>query len=239
MQDDIFKSFNGSFKFDSRVTDVFDDMVSRSIPFYKETLRLGASFLLKYVNNNALIYDLGSSTGEFESVLCNMNKCKDNLALSVKAIDSSKHMIEKSKQKCFQLGFDVEFIQADITNYKLEQECSGVVMSYTLQFIPLEQRAMVLKKIFNCLKKGGVFIFSEKVTPQSDHLSNNYVNEYYTLKELNGYSKEEILNKEKALENVLTPVSFEQNYNLLKQAGFNDIDCLFKWVNFATFIAIK
>ncbi len=239
MQDDIFKSFNGSFKFDDKVANVFDDMLSRSIPFYKETLRLSASFLLKYAQNNALIYDLGSSTGEFANVLCNMNKEQNNFKLNIKAIDNSKHMIKKSKRKLSQLDCDVDFIQADIIDYKLDSGCSGVVMNYTLQFIPIQNREMVLKKIFNCLKSGGVLIFSEKVLPNARCLSQNYTNEYYTLKEHNGYSGEEIINKHKALQDVLNPLSYEQNHSLLIKAGFRDIDCLFKWVNFATFIAIK
>jgi tRNA (cmo5U34)-methyltransferase len=238
MHDDIFKNFSDSFCFDKKVVNVFDDMLNRSIPFYKETLRLSASFLLKNIKNNAIVYDIGSSTGEFVNVLCNMNEINSKFNLQITAIDSSKSMIDKSKQKFSKLGFNVEFINGDITSYNLKV-CNGIVMNYTLQFIPIKDRNKVIENIFNSLQKGGVFIFSEKVVHNNDSLSKDYVKEYYNFKNNNGYSDKEILNKQKSLQNILTPLTYEQNKKMLVDVGFKNIDCLFKWVNFATFIAIK
>ncbi|MGB3750742.1 MAG: carboxy-S-adenosyl-L-methionine synthase CmoA, partial [Arcobacteraceae bacterium] len=53
------------------------------------------------------------------------------------------------------------------------------------------------------------------------------------------YSEFEISQKREALENVLIPYSYEENKKMILDAGFQSFDCLFKWINFATFIAIK
>jgi len=47
------------------------------------------------------------------------------------------------------------------------------------------------------------------------------------------------MQKREALENVLIPYSYEENKKMTKDAGFSHFDCIFKWVNFGTFIAIK
>ena len=64
-----------SFEFDQTVADVFDDMVSRSVPFYDEIHRI----ILDLIDRNydqGLIYDLGCSTGTTISIIDKYFKSK-------------------------------------------------------------------------------------------------------------------------------------------------------------------
>jgi tRNA (cmo5U34)-methyltransferase len=65
------------------------------------------------------------------------------------------------------------------------------------------------------------------------------LDEYYEFKKTQGYSEYEISQKREALENVLIPYTEEENKKMILDAGFTHCETLFKWVNFATFIAIK
>ena len=59
------------FEFNQRVADVFDDMVSRSVPFYGEIHRILVD-LTNYIftkTTTPVIYDLGCSTGTTLSIL--------------------------------------------------------------------------------------------------------------------------------------------------------------------------
>ena len=48
MRDEVFKNvISKQFEFDESVASVFDDMVSRSVPFYKQTQELIVLFLSK------------------------------------------------------------------------------------------------------------------------------------------------------------------------------------------------
>jgi threonine dehydratase len=63
MKDKIFeKPITKQFEFDEDVASVFDDMLSRSVPFYNEMLNLTTSFALKYTKKDSTVYDLGCST---------------------------------------------------------------------------------------------------------------------------------------------------------------------------------
>ena len=62
---------------------------------------------------------------------------------------------------------------------------------------------------------------------------------YYDFKKVQGYSDFEISQKREALENVLIPYSEEENIMMAKEAGFKSVDTVFKWANFATFVAKK
>ena len=234
-QDKIFdKPISKQFEFDKEVASVFDDMLNRSVPFYDEMLNLTTSFALKYCKDNSIVYDLGCSTA---STLIELAK-KSEFNLELIGVDNSDAMLERAEQKCKAYGLDINLINNDIfeTNFK---SSSVIISNYTLQFIRPLQREKLIKKIYDSLEDGGVFIFSEKVITDNKLLNKQMIDKYYDFKKTKGYSEFEIAQKREALENVLIPYSYEENKKMCKDVGFTSFDCLFKWVNFATFIAIK
>ncbi|MGZ8918790.1 MAG: carboxy-S-adenosyl-L-methionine synthase CmoA, partial [Methylobacter sp.] len=65
-QDKIFRQTGRveDFAFDDRVAQVFDNMVSRSVPFYSEIQRLQADLIMEFLPaESAILCDLGCSTG--------------------------------------------------------------------------------------------------------------------------------------------------------------------------------
>ncbi|MDB4257413.1 carboxy-S-adenosyl-L-methionine synthase CmoA [Arcobacteraceae bacterium] len=235
MKDKLFeKSIKKQFEFDEDVASVFDDMLSRSVPHYQDMLNLTTSFALKYTRKNSTVYDLGCSTA---TTLINIAQ-NSNESLNLIGIDTSTAMIKRAQQKSKAYGVDIHFIEDDIFN--IEFEPSNVIISnYTLQFIRPMQREKLIKKIYDSLEEDSVFIFSEKVITDNKILNKQFIDEYYNFKKNQGYSEFEISQKREALENVLIPYSYEENKKMILAAGFSNFDCIFKWVNFATFIAIK
>ena len=235
MIDKIFdKPIKKQFEFDEEVASVFDDMLSRSVPFYDEVLKLTTTFALNYLKEGGRVYDLGCSTA---SMLIELQR-KSKINLHLIGIDNSKAMIKQAKTKSKAYGSDIDFVCGDIFEVDLK-ESQLIISNYTLQFIRPLQREKLVKKIFNSLEKNGIFIFSEKVISNNKTLNKQFIDEYYNFKKRQGYSEFEIAQKREALENVLIPYTEEENKKMIKDAGFSHIEILFKWVNFATFIAIK
>ena len=222
------------FEFDEQVAGVFDDMLERSIPYYKEVLALTSDFVLSYAKEDSNILDLGTSTGAMLGEIAQKSK----IPLNLYGIDSSLAMIERAKMKLSAYGVNAKLICGDILKEEFPKS-TCVVSNYTLQFIrPLERESLV-KKIYDCLEKEGIFIFSEKIICENKTLDFKMIEYYLQKKRKNGYSDFEITKKREALENVLIPYTQEENKTMLKKAGFSHIQTLFCWVNFATFIAIK
>lgn len=237
MQDKIFlEEQNKQFEFDDKVASVFDDMLIRSIPFYNIALDLSIDFILKHIQEiqTPVIYDLGSSTGNF---LINLaQKIKGSALLF--GIDNSQAMINRSIQKSLAYNLSINFENTDILDYSFNA-ADVVVSHYTIQFIRPLQREKLIKKIFDSLKPNGIFIMSEKMTSFDKQLDKQMIERYYQFKQEQGYSKNEITGKREALENVLIPYSLDENIQMLKNAGFKINEVLFKWVNFGTIIAKK
>ena len=66
-RDEVFrdeKDFVADFKFGAEVANVFDDMVSRSVPFYSEVQRLQTELATQFLPDGpSMVVDLGCSTG--------------------------------------------------------------------------------------------------------------------------------------------------------------------------------
>lgn len=238
-QDKIYQkksNFITDFKFDEKVTAVFDDMLERSVPFYREVLRMSSELTLEFYKPNDQIIDLGCSTGNLLTAL--LASFDDTQNFNYHGIDSSLEMIKKCKNIFSGQNSTFKFSQANI----LEAEFSVAKIfhaHFTFQFLRPLERPTILKKIYDNLPAGGVLIFSEKLLENSSAISNLFVKEYYKFKSRNNYSQTEIDQKRTALENILIPYKETEHKTLIEQTGFSHYSMFFKWYNFASFIAIK
>ncbi len=235
MVDKVFeKSIIKQFEFDEEVASVFDDMLNRSVPFYKDMQRLSINFACNFLEENDKVYDLGCSTA---STLIELSKhCEHNLELI--GIDNSMAMLNRASKKAKAFGVDIELINKDLHDVSYKN-AKLIFSNYTLQFIRPLQREKLVKKVFDSLEDEGIFIFSEKVISSNSKLNKQSIDEYYEFKKTQGYSEFEISQKREALENVLIPYTEDENKKMILDAGFSHCETIFKWVNFATFIAIK
>ena len=126
----------------------------------------------------------------------------------------------------------------DLLDTKIEN-ASLVIMNLTLQFIPLEDRDAVLKKIANGLTDDGLLLLYEKVAFEDadEQLLLNRL--YFDFKLANGYSKLEIAQKREALENVLIPDTIPELKRRTKRSGFRKTEVISQYLNFVGLIAVK
>lgn len=228
------KAQEKQFEFDAKVAGVFDDMVRRSIPYYKEVLGLCADFALMYLKKDSTLLDLGTSTGAMLVEIAS----KAEFPLHLYGIDNAQSMLEQARNKLSAYEMSANLICGDVLEVDFPKS-DVVIANYTLQFIRPLQREKLVAKIYNCLNPKGIFIASEKVMVAHKELDFKMINYYLANKKKQGYSDFEIARKREALENVLVPYSEAENREMFLKVGFECVETLFRWVNFASFIAIK
>ncbi len=222
------------FEFDAKVAGVFDDMLVRSIPHYREVLGLCADFALMYLDRDSTLLDLGTSTGAMLVEIAS----KAQFPLNLYGIDNAQSMLQKAKDKLNAYEMSANLICGDVLEVEFPKS-DVVIANYTLQFVRPLMREKLVSKIYDCLKSGGVFILSEKVIVEHKELDFKMIQYYLENKKKQGYSDFEIARKREALENVLVPYSERENRQMLLNAGFAHTETLYRWVNFISLIAIK
>lgn len=225
------------FQFNERVADVFDDMLDRSVPFYKQVIEMTVEILDRSLQAGDTVYDLGCSTGTTLIALAGKLESEN---LKFIGIDNSKAMLDKAMRKAemFSMADRIDFVEMDIIQAELSG-AGGIMLNYTLQFIKPSTRAEFLKNIYSGLRHNGVLVLSEKIVCQDKQLDQQFLDSYHQFKKRRGYSELEIANKREALENVLLPLTIQENYDLLMQAGFSRVETFFQWFNFVSFVACK
>lgn len=231
MRDNIFNKPTDliDFCFNNEVVKVFDDMVVRSVPGYKNILEFIKLSSKIYAKENTNLYDLGCSTGATSVAFPNVGK--------IIAVDNSESMLKKARQNLAYIKH-IDFVCSDIENINI-RNASVVVLNLTLQFIDKSKRDALIQSIYDGLNTGGILIISEKV-----HFENPQQQEFFTklhleFKKSNGYSDLEIANKRELLDDVLITDSVSIHLKRLRLCQFSKVEIVMQHLNFYTFIAIK
>lgn len=225
------------FAFDAQVVEVFPDMISRSVPGYNTIIDTIGRLSQRFVTDNSHVYDLGCSLG---AATLAMRKAITAKNCKIIGVDSSSAMVERCKMhvNAFKGDTPVKIIEENILNIEIEN-ASMVVLNFTLQFIPPEQRQQLLTKIANGLKPGGLLLLSEKIADRDSVCNELLTDLHHDFKRANGYSELEIAQKRTALENVMRTDNLDTHLDRLRQAGFNHTTPWFQCFNFFSLIAIK
>ena len=240
-KDELFESgrWPSPFEFNRDVAQVFDDMVSRSVPFYREVTGMTCDWALAHYKPGSAIYDIGCSTGTTIEAMARVFS-RNNIAGRFVGIDNSDAMLEKAEDKLRPYLAEHEIVlRSEDAGRSLIKGASMVVVNYTLQFLPVEERLNLLKRINQGMLSGGIFVLSEKVMPACPEFFGTITGAYERFKEASGYSRNEIERKKEALDNVLVPLTLSEQMTLLAKAGFTKFEPVLKWNNFATIVALK
>ena len=225
------------FEFNEAVARVFPDMIRRSVPGYSTLITMLGLLAQEYAQSGSNIYDLGCSLG---AASLSMRRRIPHHDCHIVAVDNSAAMVTQCQDNIADdispIGVDV--LCADIRELKFER-ASVIVLNFTLQFLPPEQRQKLLEEIYTGLLPGGILVLSEKIVFDVADEAELLDRLHLTFKKANGYSELEISQKRSALENVLIPESIPQHHQRLKTIGFKQSSTWFQCFNFASILAIK
>lgn len=224
-------------EFDASVTDVFEDMLRRSIPAYDEMRRLSFELGQRFVVKGTDVMDIGASRGDAVAPFIRKYGAQNHFELT----DVSEPMLDALRDRFGGLtGSNVVTIRnLDLRDEFPPGRASLILCVLTLQFTPIEYRLKILRNARQTLIPGGALVLVEKILGATADFDDAFVEVYYDLKRRNGYTEDEIQRKRLALEGVLVPVTARMNEEFLTGAGFREVDCFWRWANFAGWIAVR
>jgi tRNA (cmo5U34)-methyltransferase len=225
----------GDFVFDSRVARVFPDMINRSVPAYATIIDMVGLLANRYAQANSNCYDLGCSLGATSFAI---DHGVGGRGCTIIAVDNSEAMLDRFRQKIPALKTNIQLRNADVRDIEIERG-SFVALNFTLQFIPLEDRPVLLNKIRQGMLPGGCLVLSEKISFDNPGECDFQDAMHALFKRANGYSDLEIAQKRSALENVLLRETADKHHSNLAQAGFSRSYTWFQCFNFMSFVAFR
>lgn len=224
------------FEFNAQVADVFDNMIQRSVPGYQFLLDVIGVLAQRYGQEHSQCYDLGCSLGTTTLRL------RQHLPASchVLGIDNSAAMVSRCRHNMARDNSQAsyEILQQNIQDTNIEN-ASIVILNFTLQFIPDDERQAILQSIYDGMQPGGVLLLAEKICFADTQQQELQTDLYHDFKRFQGYSDLEVAQKRAALENVLITNTLDQHQQRLSNAGFKQIDTCMQCFNFCALLAFK
>lgn len=227
----------GDFTFDEAVAEVFPDMIQRSVPGYSNIITAIGMLASRFVSAHSNVYDLGCSRG---AGILSIRRNIQAEGVRIIGVDNSEAMVERCRQhiNAYHSDIPVEILLDDIRQIEI-QNASMVVLNFTLQFLPPNDRLLLLQKIYQGLNPNGVLVLSEKFTFDDARMNELLIDLHHTFKRANGYSELEVSQKRTALENVMRTDTIDTHKTRLAQAGFQQVELWFQCFNFGSMVAVK
>ena len=223
---------DGAWEFDEAVTDVFDDMLARSIPQYDVMRSTVTSLACAWLPTYGRLLDIGCSRG---GALAAVRAERPDVRCV--GLEVSEPMIAAAQDR-FAEDDRVVIDRVDLREWnRSAMYAADVALAVlTIQFTPIEYRMQILDQVRQVTT--GPLILVEKVLGSSARIDDEMVAAYYAVKAANGYTQEQIDAKRHALEGQLVPVTASMNEDFLRAAGYRQVDCFWRWMNFAGWIAL-
>ena len=198
---------------------VFDNMVCRSVPLYREVVAGAVHWTRAYYQPKTRIIDIGCSTGKLTKAMIEYNQdhCSKGRYIGIEIAEGFFKDLEKRADELDK--YEVDFILDDIRNYEFTN-CSLVTSIFTLQFMPKKDRLNVIKNVYNGLNDGGAFIFAEKTICQNALV-------------------QDMMDKERTLRHMMKPNTWKEIEDNLDKAGFSDAQPFWRNHAFVGALAIK
>ncbi|PPI27940.1 hypothetical protein C5D66_15080 [Rathayibacter sp. AY1B4] len=214
---------------DAGLASRFEDHIADSVPLYREGHELILELSDWWAGPGASIVDVGCSTGTLTAALAARHPAAD-----VVGIDSEPEMLVEAQARDSRATFRL----GDATTCDLGTP-DLVVAHYVVQFLAPADRASLLRNVFDALQPGGALILFEKTLPSSPAAQSRAAQALHSHKLRAGLSPVDVLAKDRALRGVLRPRTTVQLVDELASVGFEDVEPVMRWMQFAGFLAVK
>ena len=212
----------------------YDQIFPRVILRYREIHEVMLYFLTSLGRDFIDIVELGVGTGELTAeVLRRFPEA------GVEAIDLSAKMLEVAGQKLLPYKDRVNLIHSDFGTYEFMREYDLAISSMALHHLPDKDKLKLMKSIHRSLKEEGVFLFGDLIQSPSSYLDKKFFRIWKNYLRFNGLSRDEIETRVKGHLNNDLPATLPEILHWMKEAGFRDVDCLWKYFNHAVVVGIK
>ena len=201
-----------------------DDFFAARVDGYDEHMRTaieGASDFYAYTasllpaENGARVLDLGCGTGlELEEYF------RLNGGADVTGIDLSDAMLKALKEKL--PNQKIRLIRGSYFDVPFGEKVYDAAVSVeSLHHFPAEQKAELYGKLHAALKDNGCFVLTDYFA-ESEELEKEYFLNLKQLKEAQGLPEDEFFHYD-------TPLTVDHEMQVLRHAGFSDVQILKEW----------
>lgn len=209
----------------------YDGLITWLIPKYHEQNEIILSIIPFDRSKVLKILDLGCGTG----ILSNQ-MLRAFPKAQVVAFDLAENMLTACERNLSSYKDRLTLIKGNFASDYFGSDYDLIVSGLAIHHLADVEKPRLYKRIYDSLNQGGAFINREVVLGESSSLTDRYHHLWREYIRSNGEDDEKWFNKYLE-EDIPAPVDVQTNW--LREIGFIDVGCHWKYFNFAIFGGIK
>lgn len=215
----------------NKVSDDYDSQRKKLIPCYDDFYSIAIENL-EFSTNQPKILDLGAGTGLFsKKVLEKYPQAR------IKLVDISDKMLEIASSR-FIGNQNIEIKNEDYRFENYSDSYDAVISSLSIHHLEDEEKYKLYLNIYKWLNPNGIFINAEQILADNSYLRDLYSKKWKAKIESTDLNKKDIENAyERVKLDKRTPLNTQLDW--LKEVGFENVDCLYKYYDFVVIWANK
>jgi tRNA (cmo5U34)-methyltransferase len=188
--------------------------------------------LLQRLKAPASLLDIGAGTGLFSYVVYQQLP-----QLQFTLLDISDAMLQVARQRFSGLP-NFRFVEADFSTASFSGKYDIVISALAIHHLEDAAKIKLYRHVFEVLNPGGIFINADQVTGRSPFFDQYYKEQWRETVIQSGLDETAI---QQAFERVKLDkfAPLEMQLQALEQAGFAEVDCVYKYQNFVVFAGLK
>lgn len=211
--------------------DEYDRQRKQLVPCFDDFYGTAVS-LVDSRNPAPKILDLGAGTGLFSDMV--LRKYPN---AEITLVDLSERMLEQARRR-FANRPDVRFIAADYAEYDFAEPYCFVISSLSIHHLAHPDKRRLFSKIHRLLKPGGAFVNADQAQGSTARTDAYFMDRWLADVRGSGLS-EEALQASVERRKLDINATLREQLAWMEQAGFSDVDCMYKNMGFAVFFGRK
>lgn len=204
-------------------TDFYDRWIRKAVPGYDEMRHIAQELLPQSSQSPLEVLDLGAGTGLF-SGLVQTTYPTAHFTLW----DVADKMLEVAKARFEASLAQFRYVVDDYRSFTEKESYHLVISSLSIHHLSDPEKQELFCRIFQALKPGGIFLNMDQIKGPTPKLQEIYCRKWEEITRLNGATEDEVqggLERRRLYDREAT---LENQLQWLRDAGFQEADCVYK-----------
>ncbi|MGL5061592.1 MAG: class I SAM-dependent methyltransferase [Microcoleus sp.] len=209
----------------------YDSLIPRIIPYYREQQDLMLQLIPFASNAKIKVLDLGAGTGILSSLILQAFPHAD-----VTAFDMAENMLKICQANLSSFQERLTLKQGNFAEDDFGSGYDLVVSGLAIHHLDGAGKQQLFHKLFDSMNSGGILLIRDLVTGATPSLTEKY--EQLWRQYMKSCGEDDAVYFQAYLEEDI-PSSIEEQTRWLATAGFSDVGCHWRYLNFAVFGGVK
>jgi tRNA (cmo5U34)-methyltransferase len=207
----------------NQTTDYYDSWIRKAVPGYDEMRQIVLELLPSPSRTPLEILDLGAGTGLFSSLVLTAHPTAHYTLWDV-----ADKMLEVAQARFENSSAQFNYVVGDYRALDEQVRYHLVISSLSIHHLSDPEKQQLFRSIYQALKPGGMFLNIDQIKGPTPELQELYGRKWEELTRLNGAAEDEVQGGIERRRLYDREATLEDQLRWLRDAGFEEADCMYK-----------